>query len=425
MRPDQSRGSHTNDFHTAACAQDPGVDRRMFLSAATAAAATAMLPNFAHAAPEKKWRVGVIGHTGQGNYGHGLDTVWLSLPETEIVGLADANDKGRAACNRKIGMVPDFADYREMLKQKQPNIVAVSPRHIHEHHDMILAAIDAGAQGIYCEKPFCRTPQEADEIVAACEKSGTRLGLAHRNRYHPAVPVAMAALKEGVIGDLLEIRCRGKEDHRGGAQDIWVLGTHLLDLAHYYGGNATACSAVLLNGTRPVTKEDVVEGGEGLGPLAGDRLFARYEMESGIPMYFDSIKNQGVKEANFGVQLIGNKGFMDFRIDIEPLAHLVPGNPFLPTNKPRPWIPISSAGIGKPEPIDNLGRLVSKHILATRDLLAAVSEDRPPLSSAEDGRAIVEMIHAAFASHVKNGERVQLPLESRTHPLADLAAQPS
>ena len=27
----------------------------------------------------EKYRVAVIGHTGKGNYGHGLDTVWEGL----------------------------------------------------------------------------------------------------------------------------------------------------------------------------------------------------------------------------------------------------------------------------------------------------------------------------------------------------------
>ena len=34
---------------------------------------------------ERKLRVAVIGHTGHGDYGHGLDTMWLRVPETEIV----------------------------------------------------------------------------------------------------------------------------------------------------------------------------------------------------------------------------------------------------------------------------------------------------------------------------------------------------
>ena len=30
-----------------------------------------------------EYRVGVIGSTGRGNYGHGLDTVWRELPKTK------------------------------------------------------------------------------------------------------------------------------------------------------------------------------------------------------------------------------------------------------------------------------------------------------------------------------------------------------
>ena len=43
----------------------------------------------------QKYRVGVIGHTGRGNYGHGLDRVWLSIAQCEIVGVADAEIGGR------------------------------------------------------------------------------------------------------------------------------------------------------------------------------------------------------------------------------------------------------------------------------------------------------------------------------------------
>ena len=36
-----------------------------------------------------KYRVAVIGRTGKGNYGHGLDTVWLNNNRAEIVAVAD------------------------------------------------------------------------------------------------------------------------------------------------------------------------------------------------------------------------------------------------------------------------------------------------------------------------------------------------
>ena len=394
------------------------MNRRQFLSTSTAASLAFAASSTFAAAEEKRTRVAVLGHTGRGDYGHGVHTMWLSLPETEIVGVADPDAKGLEANRKKLNGVPGFADYRALLSDLKPEIAAIAPRFADEHRDMALAAVAAGVRGIYMEKPFCRTPAEADEIVATCAKAGVKLAVAHRNRWHPALPVAKRAVDDGTLGELLEIRARGKEDPRGGALDLWVLGVHLFNLMHYFAGRPLACSAVMLKGSVPVTPADLVEGPEGVGPIGGDRLHARYEMERGVTAYFDSIKNAGVAAAGFGVQLIGTKGLIDLRIDTEPLAHHVPGNPFQPTKEARPWVPISSAGIGQPEPIADLKTQVAGHLTAARDLLAAVRENRNPLCSAEDARVTIEMVHAAFASHVHGGARLPLPLADRPNPLS-------
>ena len=61
---------------------------------------------------------------------------------------------------------------------------------------------------------------------------------------------------------------------------------------------------------------------------------------------------------------------------------------------------------------------VSLHLLPGRDLMAAMNENRQPLCSAADGRLVVEMIMAVFASHRQNGQRVLFPLSDRENPLA-------
>ena len=391
------------------------MNRRRFLASTTLAA---LALGVRLRADEKRWRVGVIGHTGRGDYGHGLDTMWLKLPETEVVAVADADGTGLAKAQTKLLGAKPFSDYREMLAQAKPEIVAIAPRHADQHRDMALAAIEAGARGIYIEKPFCRTPAEADEIVAACAKRGVKLAVAHRNRYHPALPSVEKLVRDGRIGQLLEIRGRGKEDARGGVQDLWVLGSHVFNLMNVFGGRPLACSATLLQDDRPAARADVRDGAEGIGPIAGNALHARFEMERGVPAYFDSIAKAGVAEANFGLQLLGNQGLIDLRIDVHPIAHLVPGNPFMPTKDPRPWIPISSAGAGEPEPIADCGPQVASHLFAARDLLAAIRENRAPLCDAEAGRTTVEMICAVLESHRLNSQRVPLPLATRQNPLA-------
>ena len=48
-------------------------------------------------------RVGIIGHTGRGNYGHGIDTVWKAIDGAQVVAVADpdASQACRKACAMK------------------------------------------------------------------------------------------------------------------------------------------------------------------------------------------------------------------------------------------------------------------------------------------------------------------------------------
>ncbi len=387
------------------------MNRRTFVSATFAAS---LAPHLS--AAESKYRVAVIGHTGRGNYGHGLDTVWLKVPETEIVAVADADAKGLEGAVKKLKLTKGYADYRQMLTETKPDLVAIGPRHIDQHRDMMMACLEAGVKGIYSEKPFCRTLMEADEIIAAADQRGTPIAIAHRNRYHPVIPVIRQLVQEGAIGQLLEYRARGKEDARGGSLDLWVLGGHLFNLIHTFGGEPLACSATVRQDGKPATKADIIEGSEGVGPLAGNEVHARFEMANGVPAFFDSVQNAGTKEAGFGVQLIGTKGLIDLRIDNEPLAHLIKGSPFQPVKEPRVWQPISSGGVGQPEPMADI-KGVMEHVAGVRDLIAAVEKKRAPLCSAKDARVTLEMVMGIFESHRLNGARVELPLKSREHPI--------
>jgi predicted dehydrogenase len=376
----------------------------------------ASLPPLTRAAPTP-YRVAIIGHTGRGNYGHGLDTMWQYLPNTKVVAIADADPKGLAAAQTKLKLDRAYADYTTMLNEVKPDLVAIGPRHIDQHLAMVLAATQAGARGIYMEKPFCRSPQEADEIIAACAKSNTKLALAHRNRYHPALQACQKLIADGTIGRLLEVRCRGKEDTRGGTLDLWVLGCHLFNLATVFMGAPKSCTASLYQDGQPVTKAHVIDGSEGIGALAGNEVHARFEMENGLPLFFDSVQNAGTRDAGFGLQLIGNEGIIDLRIDAEPLAHLRLGSPFNPRTNTQPWQPIHSDGLSEREPIPNLGKDISSHTTAGRDLIAAIEQNRPPLCDAEAARTTIEMICAILESHRHASQTISFPLKTRQNPL--------
>ena len=391
------------------------MDRRQF---AFSALATVAVSQAAAQEESPAYTVGVIGHTGRGNYGHGLDTVWQRNDRTKIVAVADANQVGltKATGRLKLDSTAGFKEYRQMLESVRPDIIAVCPRHIDQHHDMVMAAIAAGAKGLYVEKPFLRTPAECDRVLAAAAKQNTRIAVAHRNRYHPVMDIVAEAIKQGRIGRLLEIRGRGKGDHRGGGEDLWVLGCHVFNMIHYLAGKPVSCSAELLLDGRPVTPSDIREGAEGIGRLAGNELHARFLMDSGVVASFDSIANDQTGGHGFGLQLIGSKGIIGMRTDRDPLAHLVPGNPFEPTDKPRPWLPITTGGIDVVEPNPEMIKRIYNHDVAVADLIASIGDRRKPLCNADEGALTIEMICGVLLSH-QRGESVSFPLDQREHPL--------
>src|SRR5258708_5087203 len=126
-----------------------------------------------------KFRVAIIGHTGRGHYGHGIDTVWSHFKDRcEIVAVADADEKGRAEAAKRVQAPKAYVEYRQMLDEAKPQIVAICPRWLDQHRDLVLAAANRGMH-IYMEKPLCRTLAEADEMVAACDKHDVKLAIAH------------------------------------------------------------------------------------------------------------------------------------------------------------------------------------------------------------------------------------------------------
>jgi predicted dehydrogenase len=237
----------------------------------------------------RNWRVAVIGRTGKGGYGHGLDIVWQQFENVEIVAVADEDDSGRAAVAKKLNAKHAYKDFRQMLAREKPQIVSIGDRWLDAHRDMVLACAEHGAN-IFLEKPMCRTLAEADEMIAACEKHHVKLAIAHQTRYSPRIDRVKELIGEGKLGEILEMRGRGKEDSRGGGQDLMVLGTHIMDLMRYLAGDAGSCHSRIWQGDKPAVAGDIREGGEGMGPILGDRIHAEYTFAHGIVGTFDTHK---------------------------------------------------------------------------------------------------------------------------------------
>ena len=240
--------------------------------------------------------------------------------------------------------------------------------------------------------------------------------MAHRNRYHPALLAIDRILQndgEMRIGRLLEIRGRGKSDRRGGGEDLWVLGSHVLDLFSYFAGRPLSCSAEIREKVVLVGKEHIRPGNEALGPLAGDEIHARFQMEKGVVAYWDSLQNDGTANKGFGLKLIGSEGGVLLHCDGQPLAHYKKGNPF-DAGTEEAWQVVGNEQLELIEEVRN-------HQVPCKDLIAAVQEPakREPICGIREAGTITEMIMAVFASQMDGGRSVEMPLSERKHPFGD------
>ena len=362
-----------------------------------------------------KYRVAVIGRSGKGNYGHHVDTVWLKVPNAEIVSVADDDAKGLVAAAKRLNVAKAYADYREMLDKEKPDIVAICQRWIDQHGEMALAAAERGIH-IFMEKPFCRTLAEADKIVEACERTHAKLALAHPTRYSPTIPTLRKLIADGEIGQVLELRGRGKEDHRGGGEDLWVLGSHIMDMILGLGYTPEWCFANVLVGGEPVTAKHVAPGNEGIGSLAGDAVRAMFGLKEGVTASFGSYRNARGNPSRFGLRVYGSQGIIEMFEGVLPPAFILKDPGWASGRSTNiHWQKISSAGIAKSEPLSD-EKYQDRQLVAVENLLSCIESQEEPACGVYEGRKIVEMIAAIFESH-RVSAPVRFPLENRENPL--------
>jgi predicted dehydrogenase len=231
------------------------------------------------------------------------------------------------------------------------------------------------------------------------------------------VNIVRDLIAAGKLGDLLELRGHGKEDQRGGGEDMMVLGTHTFDLMRFLAGDARWCFARISQNGRKATAADVKPGGEGMGPIVGDQITAKFGFD-GLPVgSFYTHKAKHNPSARYWVEVCGSKGLVHLGYGAFPPVYFCDDPTWMPGQSKKPWQPITSAGLNQPEPL-NAKEIGNGNAWIAEDLIRAVEEDRQPLGSIYDGRAALEMILAVYESH-RQDRPVDLPLKNRKHPLAD------
>jgi UDP-N-acetylglucosamine 3-dehydrogenase len=150
-----------------------------------------------------------------------------------VVALADIRQENAAAF-RDQHDVPEaeiFTDYREMLRQAQPDIVSICTWP-HLHAEMAIACAEAGVRAVHCEKPMAPTWGEARRMHQVCVERGTQLTFNHQRRFETLYRTARRLIGDGAVGQVVQLQTA--------APNLFDWGTHWFDMLFFYNGESPA-----------------------------------------------------------------------------------------------------------------------------------------------------------------------------------------
>ncbi len=188
-------------------------------------------------------------------------------PHSQLVMVADINLAAAEALASEYNCQA-YADWRQAIANPEVDAVAVAT-----HNGMLaeiaIAALEAGKH-VLIEKPMGRNLAEALKMAAAAKTSQKVLKIGFNHRYHPAIAKAYQLYKDGIIGDIINIRARYGHGGRPGYEKEWRgnpelagggeltdQGVHIADLIHWFAGLPTEAFSYLQTAVWPIqTLED-------------------------------------------------------------------------------------------------------------------------------------------------------------------------
>ena len=175
--------------------------RRAFIKrAALGTAAILSYPAAQVLGANDRLRVGIIGAGGRG-----MDLVddLRKVPNTQLVAVADVYRRRREEARRVVPGVEVFDDHRRLLDLKDVDAVIVAtPLHTHARH--FLDTLAAG-KDLYAEKTMTWSVPEAEECLAAAQKSDRIVQIGLQFQSGGALADAKKWIKEGKVGKVTHV----------------------------------------------------------------------------------------------------------------------------------------------------------------------------------------------------------------------------
>lgn len=270
-----------------------------------------------------KLRLGLIGSGFMGKahaFGFAAATRVFDLPyDVEFTCIAEANRNLAEAARASLGFERASDDWRTMVADPGIDLIAIAaPNAL--HHDMALAAINAGKH-VYCEKPLASTAAQAREMADAAEASGVRTQVGFNYLCNPMLIHAAAMVRGGEIGKILGFRGIHAEDYMSdpalpvsfrhdpvGGGALADIGSHALATAEFLVGPIAAVmgDCVTMIGGRP-------DGEGGRKQVVVDdigRAFLRFENGASGSVEGNWISTGRKMQHDF--EVYGTKGALSF-----------------------------------------------------------------------------------------------------------------
>jgi UDP-N-acetylglucosamine 3-dehydrogenase len=179
-------------------------------------------------------RVAVI---GAGSMGRNHARVFLEIPDTDLIGVADRDETVAREITHRYGG-DAYTDYKVMLDEIKPDAVTIAVPTL-EHLDVARAVIERGIH-LFVEKPIASSVEEGEKMIAAAEAAKVQLMVGHIERFNPAVSALKERLDSGELGRVFELDARRQGPFPARIRDVGVvidLAVHDVDVMRYVSGS--------------------------------------------------------------------------------------------------------------------------------------------------------------------------------------------
>lgn len=185
----------------------------------------------------------------------------------QLAAICD-NDPVRLEAARQRHNVAAYESLHDMLADGSVDVVSVlTPSGMHAEH--AIAAANAGKH-VVVEKPMALRLEDADAMIAACDRARVKLFVVKQNRFNVPVIKAREALDAGRFGKLVlgTVRVRWRRDQSYYDQDGWrgtwaqdggVLAnqaSHHVDLLEWFMGDVVSVHARATRSLVDIEAED-------------------------------------------------------------------------------------------------------------------------------------------------------------------------